>query len=211
MKKIVAMCVGMLFIAACSNAYYSTMERFGVYKRDILVDRVEDARDTQEDAKAQFNSALEQFASVVAYDGGDLETQYDKLQKEYDRSVAVADELAARIDAIEAVSEDLFAEWEKELGQYSSAELRADSANQLSRTRQEYQTLIQAMKTAQNKIPPVLELFEDQVLYLKHNLNARAISALQNEYRGIQSDVARLVAEMERSIDEANAFINNMK
>ena len=197
-------------LAACSPAYYKTMEKFGVYKRDILVDRVEEARDSQEDTKEQFNSALEQFASVVNYDGGSLETVYKKLQNEYDDSVAVADELEQRIAAIVSVSEDLFKEWQAELDQYSNADLRRQSAKQLSDTRRKYQKLIQAMRRAQAKIPPVLAVFQDQVLYLKHNLNAQAIAALQQEYVGIKTDVNVLVAAMEQSIDEANDFINTM-
>jgi len=210
MKKTVFIFVVVVLISACSPAYYNTMEKFGVYKRDILVDRVEEARDSQEDTKEQFNSALEQFGSVVNYDGGSLEKIYNRLQSEYDDSVAAADDLGERIDAIEQVAEDLFEEWESELDDYSNDNMRRDSAQQLRNTRREYQSLIRAMRQAQSKIPPVLSVFQDQVLYLKHNLNARAISALQKEYKNIQTDVAALVAEMEQSIDEANAFIKNM-
>lgn len=208
-KKVIFLFMG-ISLVACAPVYYNTMEKFGVYKRDILVDRVQEARDSQEDAKEQFSSALEQFASVVAYDGGDLEKKYRKLQRQYDDSEAAAKEVDERIEAIEKVSMDLFKEWDEELDKYSNRELRADSAQQLKETRQEYQKLLRAMKNAQQKIPPVLAVFQDQVLYLKHNLNAHAISALQQEYKSIETNVANLVAEMERSIDEANAFIRNM-
>jgi len=155
-----------VLISACSPAYYNTMEKFGVYKRDILVDRVEEARDSQEDTKEQFNSALEQFGSVVNYDGGSLEKIYNRLQSEYDDSVAAADDLGERIDAIEQVAEDLFEEWESELDDYSNDNMRRDSAQQRRNTRREYQSLIRAMRQAQSKIPPVLSVFQDQVLYL---------------------------------------------
>ena len=210
MKKTVSIFLVALLLTACSPAYYNTMEKFGVYKRDILVDRVEEARDSQEDTKEQFNSALEQFGSVVNYDGGSLEKIYNRLQSEYDDSVAAADDLGERIDDIEKVAEDLFEEWESELDDYSNDNMRRDSAQQLRNTRREYQSLIRAMRQAQSKIPPVLSVFQDQVLYLKHNLNARAISALQQEYLSIKTDVAALVAEMERSIQEANTFIDSM-
>lgn len=210
MKKLFLTPLILLILTACSPAYYNTMEKFGVYKRDILVDRVEEARDSQEDTKEQFNSALEQFASVVDYDGGSLEKIYKRLNNEYEDSVAVADELGERIDSIEKVASDLFKEWQKELDDYSNANLKRESAQQLRDTRREYQKLIQSMRRAEAKIPPVLTVFNDQVLYLKHNLNARAISALQQEFVGIKTDVAKLVSEMERSINEANAFISSM-
>ena len=202
--------VFMLSLTGCQKVYYNTMEKFGVHKRDIMVDRVEAARDSQEAAKEQFKSALEQFSSVLNFKGGKLEDKYNTLQAEYDKSKAKADEVKNRIDAVEDVSEALFSEWEDELGQYSSASLRRDSERKLVQTRRQYDKLIQAMRKAEAKIEPVLSAFHDQVLYLKHNLNAQAIASLQNELVGVQSDIAALIREMEKSIGEANSFINTM-
>ena len=62
----------LLFISACSSTYYGAMEKVGVHKRDILVDRVADGRDSQTAAQKQFKSALEQFDSVVKLEETDL-------------------------------------------------------------------------------------------------------------------------------------------
>ena len=58
---------------------------------------------------------------------------------------------------------------------------------------------------------PVLSAFQDQVLYLKHNLNAQAIVSLQGELVSIETDVAGLIKEMEASIKEADTFINSIE
>ena len=50
----------------------------------------------------------------------------------------------------------------------------------------------------------------DRVLYLKHNLNARSIAALDGETVSLEADVARLIEEMEASIAAADAFIQTM-
>ncbi|MEJ2058844.1 MAG: DUF2959 family protein [Desulfofustis sp.] len=71
-------------LAGCGNPYYSAMEKVGIHKRDIMVDRVEDARNAQADAQKQFSSALEQFDSVVSLEETDLKKAYDKLNGEYD-------------------------------------------------------------------------------------------------------------------------------
>ena len=202
--------VTLLFSTGCQKAYYNTMEKFGVHKRDIMVDRVEDARDSQEEAKEQFQSALEQFSAVLNFKGGKLEDKYKTLQKEYDRSEAKADDVRNRIDAVEDVSEALFAEWKDELDQYTSASLRRDSERKMVQTRRQYEQLIKAMRKAETKIEPVLRAFRDQVLYLKHNLNAQAIASLQSELVGVESDIADLIHEMEKSIGEANSFIKTM-
>ena len=71
-----------------------------------------------------------------------------------------------------SVAEALFAEWQKELEDYSSDRLRRKSEDQLRTTRQRYEQLIGAMRRAESKIEPVLRPLRDQVLFIKHNLNA---------------------------------------
>jgi len=208
--KMLPLLCAFLLIAGCQTAYYSTMEKFGVHKRDIMVDRVEEARDSQQDAKEQFQSALDQFTKVLNFKGGKLEDKYNTLQAEYDKSEAKADEVKQRIDAVEDVSEALFDEWEDELDQYTSSALRRDSERKLAQTRRQYDQLIKAMRRAEAKIDPVLKALRDQVLYLKHNLNAQAIASLQSELVSVESDIADLIQEMEKSIGEANSFIRTM-
>ncbi len=198
-------------MANCSQVYYSTMEKIGIHKRDILVDRVKEARDSQLEAKKEFASALERFASVVDYDGGDLEEKYNQLKDELDNLEARAKRVHDRIEAVEDVAEALFEEWEQELDQYNSSRLRRASEQRLRETRRRYNQLIRAMKRAEAKIEPVLLPLRDEVLFLKHNLNARAILSLKGELSKIQTDVSVLVRDMERAIKEADTFIKNME
>ncbi len=199
-----------LVLSGCQSAYYSAMEKAGFHKRDILVDRVEDAKETQEETKEQFKSALEKFKSVKQFDGGSLETIYNDLNSELEASQALADSIRNRIESIEDVSQALFDEWEVELEQFSNASLKSKSASKLRETKSQYSKLIRAMKKAESRIQPVLTIFNDQVLYLKHNLNAQAIQSLEGELGEIEMNVTRLISEMNRSIDEANRFINSM-
>jgi hypothetical protein len=199
-----------VLLSGCQSAYYKTMETFGKHKRDILVSRVGNARDAQEEAKEQFQSALEKFTSVVKVPTSKLQQKYDQLKAELDDSEAKASAVSKRIADVESVAEDLFDEWETELDKYTSKDLRRSSAQKLKQTRGRYEQLIGAMKQAERKIEPVLSAFRDQVLFLKHNLNAQAIASLQDELVSIESDVAVLVKEMDASIAEANKFISTM-
>lgn len=201
----------LLLLGACSSVYYGTMEKFGIHKRDILVDRVEEARDSQKETKEQFSSALERFTKVLNFEGGDLEQKYKELNTELKRSEEKADEVRKRVAKVEDVAEALFDEWEAELDQYSSKSLRSSSAKQLKQTQTHYKKLIGAMKNAEAKIDPVLNPLRDQVLFLKHNLNARAIASLKSELGNIEADVSRLIREMESSIKEADSFILTLK
>ncbi|MEL7488434.1 MAG: DUF2959 domain-containing protein [Pseudomonadota bacterium] len=197
-------------LSGCATAYYSTLEQFGFEKRDILVDRVKDARGEQADAQETFASALEEFRTLVSVDGGELERQYDRMSASYKRSQKQAEDVRARIKAVNDVGDRLFKEWEKELALYESADLRRRSAEQLSATQADYIKLLSAMNRAAAKMDPVLELYEDQVLFLKHNLNARAISSLETETLQIETRVEALIADMNAAIAEADAFIESM-
>lgn len=200
----------LLIGSGCQTAYYNTMEKLGTHKRDILADRIEAARDSQLDAKEQFHSALDQFSTTLKFKGGTLEDKYTKLNKVYEKSEDKANEVKDRIEKVEHVSGALFEEWEEELQQYTNVKLRKNSATQLQTTKKRYEVLIKAMKRAEQKIHPVLSALKNQVLTLKHSLNATAIASLQEELVTVETDVASLVKDMEAAIKEANSFLNTM-
>lgn len=213
MSRLTGLAVALAFslgLTACDTAYIAAMEKMGYAKRDILSSRVKSARDAQEDAKKEIQSALEQFGKVVGYQGGDLEATYKKLNNELQNSEDSADAVRKRIKDVESVADSLFAEWKTELGQYSSADLRRKSEEKLSQTKARYNEMLGAMKNAEQRIDPVLKPLRDQVLYLKHNLNARALAAIKGELVKVDAQVDQLVKDMNKSIAEADKFIQSM-
>ena len=126
-------------------------------------------------------------------------------------SAMVAWDAATSLESVESVAEALFKEWSKELGDYTDPNLRRSSQRKLDMTRQQYDTLIASMRNARSKIDPVLDVLRDQTLYLKHNLNARALSSLGGEVVSMEQQVDELVREMELAIAEANRFIAQME
>ncbi len=203
--------VALALTVGCQNTYYSAMEKVGIHKRDIMVDRIEGTQIAQEQAQQQFQSALEQFQSVVNFTGGDIEVAYKDLNTEYEDSVAAAENVRTRINGVKNVSEALFNEWEDELKLYSNASLRRASEQKLQDTRRQYLRMILSLERAEQRMQPVLDAFQDQVLYLKHNLNARAISALKGEFNTIKADIDRLIRDMQASIDQSRQFVDALK
>lgn len=210
MKKImpVMLASGMLLLGGCQSAYYSAMEKVGYHKRDIMVDRVEAAKESQEEAKEQFNSALEEMQALLNHDGGDLQTAYEKATDEYESARAAADDVTDRINKVEDVAEALFDEWQDEIGQISKASLRRASEGKLRDTRRNYEQLVRTMRRSESRMEPVLTAMKDNMLYLKHNLNAQAIGAIKGEFASLQTDISGLIKEMNRSIEESNKFIS---
>ena len=202
--------IGLGGLGGCASASMAIKEKFGYAKREQLVDGVQKARDAQEKAKEQFASALDEFIAVTRVDGGELEATYKRLQRELDRSEDRAESVRGRITSVERVGSALFREWEQELNEYSSESLRTSSREQLLSTQRRYDELLAAMNKAERKMEPVLSAFRDQVLFLKHNLNARAIASLEGTVGELEQEIGALIRDMEASIAEANAFIDSM-
>jgi ABC-type transporter Mla subunit MlaD len=201
----------LVLMVGCSGAYYGAMEEVGIHKRDILVDRVEKARDSQADAQEQFKSALEQFDSVVKLEETDLKKAYDKLNGEYEDSEKAAKNVSDRIDKVEDVSEALFDEWEDEISLYENKDLQRKSKEQLKQTKVRYNEMLAKMKKAEKSMYPILRTFRDNVLFLKHNLNAQAIGSLQQEFSSLEGDINGLIEEMNHAIESSNKFIAEMQ
>jgi hypothetical protein len=199
-----------LLLFGCKSAYYSTMEEFGVYKRDLLKKRVVAARDDQKAAGEQFKDALTRLKELYGFEGGDLEKTYNSLNKEYERSVGRANTVHKRIKDVETVADDLFVEWKKEIKEISSPKLRESSEEKLRETRRRYDELHAALKRAEQSMDPVLVRLHDQVLYLKHNLNAAAITSLKGESTNVQAEISNLLKDMNDAIAQADKFINSL-
>lgn len=207
---LITLLLGIMLIG-CQSAYYEVAESVGRHKRDILVDRVEAARDSQGEAEEQFQSAQEQLLALIEFDGGELRDVYEDLADEYESSVEAAAEVSDRIDAIEHVAQALFEEWEEEIEEFANARFKADSKRKLRETQRRYEGLIKVMRKSEQRMKPVLVALNDNVLYLKHNLNARAVAALKVEFGQIEKDIDLLIQDMRKAIASSNEFIESLQ
>ena len=206
--KLVPLAVAAVLLStACTQLFYASMKKLGKDKRDILVSRILDAKKAQQDASKQFQSALEAFQAVTNFDGGDLEKSYKKLNGEFEDAQSRAKKVTDRVDSIEKVSKDLFAEWSSEIDQMSEGRLKQDSRTLLRNSEQRNHALVRQMRSSEAKMQPVLQKFHDRVLFLKHDLNAKAIGSLKGQAGAIDDEVARLVKDIEASNEAADNTI----
>jgi len=185
------------------------MEKFGKEKRHILIDNVEDVQESQTKAQEEFKDALTKIKELYAFDGGELETFYKKLKDSYEDCDSRANQIEKRINDVEQVAKDLFFEWESEISQINDAKLKNSSRNSLKDAKVKYQKLETVMNKSTKGMYPVLAKLKDYVLYLKHNLNAKAVGSLSGEVMSIENEVAGLIKDMNVSIKEAENFIKN--
>ncbi|MBL4237842.1 DUF2959 domain-containing protein [Vibrio fluvialis] len=211
MPYLLAIFLSIFTLTGCQSAYYSAMEKVGYHKRDIMVDRVEAAQESQKGAQQELTSALEALSAFTQFDGGELESAYERINDQYQQSEAAAADVHERIAAIEDVADALFEEWQGELALYTSSKLRRASEQKLNTTKASYQTMLKAMKRAEQKMTPVLNTLRDNTLYLKHNLNASAVGSLQDEFATLEQDIRTAITQMNAAIKESDQFLAHLK
>lgn len=207
-----------LLLVSCQSAVqkavretkYSAYEMVGVQKRDLFKKEVKNIKDDQEDAGEAYKDALERLKEVYNFDGGKLERKYRSLNSSYEDAQKRSQEVQERVAKIETLSQDLFAEWKKEIQQIGTASLRSKSTATLEDTQKKYRAFHVALKKSEAQMVPVLAKLRDHVLYLKHNLNAQAITGLKTESVKIQGDIEALIKDMNASISESEEFIKAM-
>ena len=153
---------------------------------------------------------METFQELTGFKGGDLEKSYKKLNSEYEKADDQANKLRDRIKSIDQVSNDLFSEWQKEIDSMGNANLKNRSAGMLRDAKDRQAVYMKAMRRTEGQMTPVLTAFRDQVLFLKHNLNARAIGSLKGTAASINTDVTAVMKSIDSSMQEADKLIASL-
>lgn len=210
-----ALLVTVLIISSsCANPIkklkYSAWEKVGFEKRDLFKREVSNVKEEQQDSGEAFKDALERLKEVYSFDGGNLEHQYNKLNVAYKGAKNEAGDANDSIEKLDTVANDLFDEWEDEIDEMKSKEYRKQSEKKLTATREKYEDLHKRLIKTEKKMEPVLSKLKDQVIFLKHNLNAEAIGGLKNEGNKIQADIEKLISEMQATSKEADEFIKTL-
>lgn len=150
-------------LASCNSIYYTAWEKLGWEKRDLLVSAMKSARSEQKEVGEEFQGALLQLQKLTGYRGGSLERAYNKCKGEYEGCEAQATKVRT------------------EIRKYDKTSLAADSRAKLADKRAHFMQLSTSLHAAESSMEPLLCQFHDQVLYLKHNLNAAAIGSLRGK------------------------------
>lgn len=210
-SSVLTLLVLAMLMSGCNKVYYDTMEKFGKEKRHILVNNVEDVKESQTKAQEEFTDALTRIKELYAFEGGELEKFYKRFKSSYEDCDDRARQIEKRINSVKQVAEDLFIEWKEETALINDTSLKNSSRKSFLDAKAKYSKLETVMTGSTQKMYPVLAKLKDYVLYLKHNLNAQAVGSLSGEVVSIEEDVAVLIKEMTASIKEAQSFINSFQ
>lgn len=198
-------------LGGCQTTYYAVWEKLGKEKRHLLRDNVAAASKEQKEASETFKDVLTRMKEMYGFQGGDLEEVYENLRGDYEESEERANAVHKRVAMVEQIAADLFREWQGEINEMKSQKLKSQSAQSLREAKRQYAKLHDTMIKAESRMDPVLAQLQDNVLYLKHNLNAQSIGALKKEAGNIQIEIDRLIKDMQASIAEADTFLKTFK
>jgi len=212
--KTIGMTIALVLILSsqgCNNSLgYSFQEAMGTPKRQVLLSRVQDTRDSLKETKKTFASAMQQFGSVYKESGAKLENKYVILKKEYDTCNSKASELRGQIANVKSIGQVLFQEWQKELDQFTNEQMRKLSEVKMQQTREKYVTMTDSMDRVSARITPVMNSMNDQLLNIKHSLNALIVVSLEEELTQLRGHMDSLSADIDASVNHCNAFIGSM-
>lgn len=197
-------------LTSCTSVYYAAMHKIGKDKRDILVNRIAEAKTDEESTGRQLKTTLEAFQQLTGEEDSKLQHAYDRLNTEFEKAQGRANALDAKIDSIQQVGSDLFVEWRKEIAQIQDPALKSRSRVLLQTAQVKQADYLRGMRKTTARIKPVLQSFQDQVLFLKHNLNARAVGSLKQTSSQMNSQVADLIMSIEGSKTEADQLISTL-
>jgi hypothetical protein len=199
-----------LALASCSSPELGPRDSFGFEKRDLLVARVEDGRDAERAAKAQFEAALDALRAIDA-PAADQAASYAALESAYESSSDRSDDLAANIRAIEQVAGELFAEWRAEIDQSSDAGAKSSELDKLASWQRRCGRLTGALDRVQSRLEPTLAAFRERVLLEKQDLAAPAAATERDA--SVEADVRllELVRELDAAILETAGFVKSIE
>ncbi len=200
-----------LFMSSCqTTSYYKTKGLFGAEKRELLVDSVEGVRNSLQETVDVFQIATAGLNVVINVKDKKMEERYEHLKNDYENCKSESDDVRPRIDTMETMSGDFFDEWMEEMQLYTNESFRNASRDKYNKTRKRYTKLVQSFRDVEGKLEPTLNGFRDQVLFLKHNINAQSVTSLEDELVTVEAEIEALIRELQVAIKDTDVFLSSM-
>lgn len=202
--------LSLLLTSSCSTVYYNFWETLGKEKRDLLKSKLNDVNNAQEDVEEQYVDNLERIRKEYNFNEGELEKTYDKITDDYEDTNEKQKELSERINKANNIATDLFEEWKNEAYQLQNKNYKRKSLQKLAITKKKYSRTYTTIKKIEKDLNKILRKFKDQVIFIKHNLNAKVIGNLKSEFNDIKIDIKKQIKNIKRSKNQTELFIKEL-
>ncbi len=201
----------LLLLSGCASTYLSVWETLGFQRRDLLVARVENAREGADASVAAFERVLDDMMPIAMRDAPVADTRFAALDAAFRDAQDSARRLSSEIEQVETVSQGLFLEWESELAKSRDSDHKRNEQRELATSRQAYNTLIGQFRSAEVGFSPTLNTVRDSIRVLQRNRAEPRSQEDRNALLSLRGDVDRLASELRRAIAVANDFVRRFE
>lgn len=196
-----------LFLAgACQAVYYSTMATFGVEKRDILIDRLEENAEALARTSQRLAEMASAYREATHSEGGDLVALHKAFSKAYGRAESAAGDLRGSIDDTHSVAMVTFEEWKTRTNEIQDADLRKRSTENYAVAQGGYQKLVRNIRAAEQALDPLLTRFRDHDVFMKLNLHHTTMASLRESEGELLGQVDVRRAELDKLVNDTRAY-----
>lgn len=171
-----------------------------------LVSDVEDSRQALQVTKEQIQSTLDAANAIGQPEGGNLQSDFQRLDREVEQSGEKAEEFRKSVASMDKTGNTYFANWAKQLDQFKTEAFRSRSEARLEETRGRYVQVLTTMQQAKEKFNPFAEKLHDLMLYLNFNLNREGVAAMRNSVDELRSEAVGLYTVIDTAVQEADGF-----
>lgn len=140
-----------------------------------------DAQQAVTDLGLHVREMIENYNAIVYGGTKSPESSFRRLasdRADVDRKIQSA---VAAVEDMNVRAEQYFKEWEAELEGYSSQGLRGKSVARMESTKKRYAKISSTLAEAREAFAPLLESFDDQLLFLSRDLSPGTVADLGDE------------------------------
>lgn len=211
MKKITLGAISLLFLCSCTTVYYKSWELLGREKRDLLSSNIESLKGDQEDAKEEFSDVLERMRLEYVGEKQSLAETYSDLKSDYDDIKDEVDDVTSRLNRVDALAKALFKEWLVEANEFDSTEYRRKSLAKRGQTMRSFNKYMKSTRKIEAGMNQSLKALQDEVIFLKHNLNSQIVSQFNVKLANIEKDMEKIIVKIEKSIQGTDSYIKEIR
>lgn len=211
MKKLLIGALSLFFLCSCTTVYYKSWELLGREKRDLLSSNIESLKGEQEDAKEEFSDVLERMRSEYVGEKQSLAETYSDFKSDYDDIKDEVDDVTSRLNRIDGLAKALFKEWLVEANEFDSREYRRKSLAKRGETMRSFNKYMKSTRALEAGMNQSLKSLQDEVVFLKHNLNSQIVSQFNVKLATLEKDMEKIIGKIEKSIEGTDSYIKEIR
>ena len=205
-KKTGTLVVGATLVIAMSAAAIPQ-----VRQTERLVKRAEDTVAEIGSAKAQLQSTLDLYNTLMGGRASDAKKLYSDLGKAVDATLKKRDDVRKRGEDMEKEAYKFFEEWTASLEAITSEELRQRSQERLNDTRVNFSGILAEGRQAGADFDVFMGGLRDQIVYLGYDLNPGGIASLAEDAERLNAAADVLFVAIDEVIATITEYAESMR